>query len=348
MIPLIRPRLPSLTEIEPFYNMSSDSGQFSNFGPVYDLLKKKLSQTLNCYPVICSDGTSAIKIALEASVPRGTRVLIPDFTHIGTLNAVMQAGLTPVMAACNKKTLTLEINEIKKHRDKIGAFVVVSPFGYKVDFERYDEISESLNIPVIYDLAGAWGMEVRTKNPYTFSLHATKNFSCGEGGIACFSQAALAEWARKSTNFFTNSDRTIDNPYGSNCKASEITCAIALAHLLTPDRLQAKVIKKQRLISQYQAALEKIVVVHDRHIGNAAPSLCVLGGLDANNLELYGMRNEVTLKQYYIPLSRMNGLNEVERVSVSSPFFDTFLALPSDATDSERDATISLIKRFYS
>jgi hypothetical protein len=43
----------------------------------------------------------------------------------------------------------------------------------------------------------------------------------------------------------------------------------------------------------------------------------------------------------------MEGLQEIEASSKSGPFFDTFLALPSDASNSEFEKTVYLVKDFF-
>lgn len=345
MIPLLKPQVPSWAEVIPFLAESRDTYKYTNFGPCFNHLHAKLSSITNTYALPVADGTAAIKLALQRMFLPGETVLIPDFTHVGTLCAVVEAGLKPVIASCDKDTFTLSTQEIISMKKRIDGFIVVSPFGYKVDFEKYDALAERLNLGVVYDLAGAWGLNVKTKNPFTYSLHATKNFSCGEGGVVCFNDARDYEKAQRLSNFDTLSNRHVASPYGGNHKASEITCAIALANLAAPSRISAKIEKKTKLISQYQAALSDYIEPHDRHL-DAAPSMCVIRGLDAQELEKFGKREGVEFKQYYIPLSTMSGLSAVPRTVKTENVLDNFVAFPSDVSEKERDEVISTVKRF--
>lgn len=341
MIPLVRPKLPSMAEITPYFQQSIDSGKFSNFGPCFDLLVERLNKRLNRYCLPVSDGTSAITLALQANLKHNSRVLIPDFTHAGTMCGVIKAEMIPIFGGCDRKTLTLSVNKIREMSKGIDAFVVVSPFGYRVDFEIYDSLARELGLKVIYDLAGGWGMDVKTKNPFTFSLHATKNFSCGEGGIVCFNEFEEWEKARRLSNFDTGPDRMLLSSSGSNSKASEWTCAVALAHLDAEHRILGKSFRKTKLISWYQAALKGECESLDLHF-NSAPSLCVLGGFNAKEMEAFGKREGIEFKQYYIPLTQMPKLLALE----GDEYFNSFVAFPSDVSEHERDQVIAAAKIF--
>src|SRR5262245_15578515 len=56
--------------------------------------------------VVCSSGTAALHLALEAlPIPKGSLVLVPDFTMIACARAVTLAGLTPNFIDCGDDLL---------------------------------------------------------------------------------------------------------------------------------------------------------------------------------------------------------------------------------------------------
>lgn len=345
MIPLVRPTYPLLKDIEHYFTRSKSLRKYTNFGPCFDEAVKQLNKKLNKFVLPVTNGTAAIQIALQTKLPRGSTVLLPDFTHIGTLNAVISAGMHPVLGSVDKSTWTLSRKSLSNLGD-YDAFIVVSPFGYKVDFDFYDAFSKQNSRPVIYDLAGAWGMDVKTDNPFTFSLHATKNFSMGEGGLVCFN--SHSDWiiGQRLLNFDTQLDRTIASPYGSNLKMDEIRCAALLANLEINFVIEKKAKSKQGHISYYQSELGSLCIEHDRHLGNAAPSMCVLAGLPAEELEQWGARNGIEMKRYYLLLSEMEGLQSISTINRSSQFFKTTCALPSDINENEAIKVVDSIRKF--
>jgi dTDP-4-amino-4,6-dideoxygalactose transaminase len=348
MIPLVRPVLPELHELMPYYQISKKSNQWSNFGPVYDLAVQKLNQTTGRYCLPVANGTIAIQIALQEKFSPGDCIAIPDFTHVGTLNAVIQAGMKPILFPVDKSTWTISLKELQNHHKRIDGVVVVSPFGYSVDFERYNEFSAKYGIDIVYDLAGGWGMPTHhARGIVCFSLHATKNFSCGEGGLVCFETQGDYEAARKSINFYTLPDRTIANSDGGNWKIDEIKAGIICAHLENHERILNRIERKRNAIDFYMAALGDKVLQHTIHSTYyAAPSLCVLGGVPADSLESNSKHLGATFKKYYLLLSDMMGLHDVRRVGASHKFFRSCCAFPSDCTDEELDKIVDALQTY--
>lgn len=345
MIPLLRPELPKQEIINKFFKQSIHSGMLSNFGPCYNSLEPEIWNLTQRYPVIVNSGTAAIDVALRTILKKGSKVLIPDFTHVGTLSAVVNSGCIPIFVKCSKRTWTLSIKEIIKHKKEYDAFIVVSPFGYTVDTQQYDEISKKLNKPVIYDFAGGFGMQIDTYNPVCFSMHATKNLSCGEGGIALFENESLMEKAKRIINFDILPNRDINSIHGYNFKAQEITCAIALASLQERS-YEDKIILKRKLINYYQSKLP--VIHHDLHLGShSAPSMCVVSGLSPSLMNKIKNKVDFEFKQYYPLLSKMEGLSEIKRFSTSHGFFRSTYALPSDCSFDEAKDVVNALVRYY-
>lgn len=340
MIPLVRPSLPPLKNFHTRMAAANASGKLANFGPIFDETVKALARASGRWELPVSNGTTALQLAVMSAFPPGSRILIPDFTHVGTLQAVVAAGCVPVLAPVDRRTWTL--SESFAHclgSSSYDGFIVVSPFGYRVDFEHYDHVAKIVGKPVVYDLAGAWGLPVHTRAPVSYSLHATKNFSCGEGGIVSFASEDCWEAARVISNFGTLPDRCVATPLANNMKVDEMKCAVIMEYMEQPEIIAARIQRKKDLIYGYQRNLEKHCVPHDL-AQNAAPSLCVLGGLNAALLGAEAQRRGVEVKPYYVLLSDMPGLRDIRRAGVSSPFFRTCMALPSDVTTLEAETVV--------
>lgn len=344
----MRPLIPAVDEIDRWLAGARATGQWANFGHAWREAIQRLDQETGKYSVLVHNGTSAIELAARHVFKPGSRILIPDFTHAGTLQAVVRAGMIPVLGPVNKKTWTLDIAAMEANRRKYDGVIVVSPFGYYVDFELYDTFCKGFKKPVMYDLAGAWGMPIHaTENACTFSLHATKNFSCGEGGIIAVSDPMLRERIRAATNFDTLPDRTVSSIDAGNYKVDEFKAAIVCAHLEQPKRIRDRIERKRAANRFYEDFLSEYCSPHYLYDHpESAPSLCVLAGVPASNLEFANRQLGVEFKQYYKLLSRMYDLKGVDRIGESDAYFERCCALPSDATEDELDWIVDVLRKF--
>lgn len=300
---------------------------FSNFGVLFDESVKQLSQIMNGEALPVTSGTTAISTALATMGAKNKRVAIPDFTHSGTLLGVIQAQAKPVLFSVEPSSWIISLGDLKKHWQEYDMVVVVSPFGYEVDFDAFEEFSVKYNKPIVYDLAGAWGMFRETINPRCYSFHATKNFSVGEGGCVVLPSISMWEHARKITNFGTNLDRSLCGDVGGNWKVDELRCALILAALQPENlaRIERKISVKNSLLDFYESMTHKYVPR-----GTKRTSLCVLGGFTDKDIEEKMKKLEVQVKPYYPLLSKMPSLAHIDRITSSPPDLETCVALPSD------------------
>jgi dTDP-4-amino-4,6-dideoxygalactose transaminase len=327
MIPLLRPEFPNLKTVEKIFSSAYRKKVFSNFGSLFDESVKQLSQIMNGEALPVTSGTTAISTALATMGAKNKRIAIPDFTHSGTLLGVIQAQAKPVLFSVEPSTWIISLEDLKKHWQEYDMVVVVSPFGYEVDFHAFEEFSVKYHKPVVYDLAGAWGMFRETINPRCYSFHATKNFSVGEGGCVVLPNVSMWEHARKLTNFGTNLDRSLIGDVGGNWKVDELRCALILT-MLQPEslaRVERKVSVKNSLLDFYESMTNKYVPR-----GTKTTSLCVLGGFTEKNIEEKMGNLGVQVKPYYPLLSKMASLAHIDRVTSSPPDMETCVALPSD------------------
>lgn len=66
-------------------------------------------------PIACSSGTSALHLALESlELPKGSQVLVPEFTMVACARAVVMAGLRPVFVDCTDNLL-MDMSKIQDY-----------------------------------------------------------------------------------------------------------------------------------------------------------------------------------------------------------------------------------------
>ncbi len=239
-IPVARPRLPSAARILPYLQEIDTNAWYANHGPLWLRFHTRLAQHWGIQTselALACNATAALTLALQASgVEPGRECLLPSWTFVATAGAVRQAGLAPYFVDVQPNTWAPDparVQAIALER-KVGAIVVVAPFGAPLDMAAWDAVAAATGVPVIIDAAAAFDT-LRRAGPMRLgrcaavvSLHATKVFGVGEGGALLSRDAAMIERFRRLTNFGFLGSRESALP-GVNAKISEYAAAIGLA-----------------------------------------------------------------------------------------------------------------------
>lgn len=347
MIPLIRPIVSNIEGAQRIFSQALLCGQMTNFGKIHEELTRSLGILTRGEALPVSSGTASIEIALQTlGLEPGDRVLIPDFTHSGTILAVVRAGFVPVLAGVDPKTWTLRPDEIEKAAiaGLIEGVVVVSPFGYEVDTVAYEQVQDRTGIALVFDFAGAFGNFPRTMAPVCYSFHATKNFGIGEGGMIVFRSERQYKEAKRLINFGTLPNREIESLRGGNYKMDELTASYLLAGLENSHYFDVinRIESKKDNLTFYHWNIPGVYVPP----GEKSPSLCVLGNLPADALEAASEREGMVFRRYYPLLSSMKGLSSVDQLSASDAVMKNCCALPSDVDMSEALRVVEVVKKY--
>lgn len=137
-----------------------------------------------CLPVY--SGTLAIEGLLKSLKLKNTdKVLISSISCYSILEAILNAGLTPIIAT-PKNGILFTIEELKKivKQEKIKVYIAVHQYGY------YQELPKINNLIVIEDLSQTWNLKKKdgTKIEYygdylIQSLGSSKPLSNSIGGL---------------------------------------------------------------------------------------------------------------------------------------------------------------------
>jgi dTDP-4-amino-4,6-dideoxygalactose transaminase len=189
--------------------------------------------------------------------------LMPSFTFAAAALAADWAGLTPLFCdiAESDWAASEEAEEalIARHGDDIAVIVPYATFGNCIDLGRYERLSARTGIPVVVDAAASLGsLDASGKAfaagcpfPVVFSMHATKTFSTGEGGVIHSTDLDLIRDLRVMGNFGFGAPRSVTTA-GLNSKLSEIGALLALARLR---ELEGIVVHRENLARLYHASL---------------------------------------------------------------------------------------------
>jgi dTDP-4-amino-4,6-dideoxygalactose transaminase len=153
------------------------------------------------YAVALNSCTAALHLALlGAGVQPGDEVITTPMTFCATVNAVIHAGATPVLADCNRETFNIDPQEIeRKITPRTRALVPVHFAGRPCDMKAIMEIAKRHNLKIIEDCAHAIETQIEGQHAGTwgdfgcFSFYVTKNVVTGEGGMVISHSAEAAD-----------------------------------------------------------------------------------------------------------------------------------------------------------
>ncbi len=234
------PDMPPLESVAVYLREAYAAEWFSNFGPLSRRLETELAGAYGAPGETCvcaSSATAALSAAL-LSWPRPGPVLLPAFTFPASLAAIRAAGREPVVVDVSATTWALDPQAVEDAlaRTDAAAVMAVSPFGIHDDVGELLALCGRREAALVVDSAAGLGAgrprgAARQGAFEIYSMHATKPFCIGEGGVV-FSHPDHEESLRAALNFSLLAPARRELPaWGFNGKLSELHAAVGLAQI---------------------------------------------------------------------------------------------------------------------
>jgi dTDP-4-amino-4,6-dideoxygalactose transaminase len=217
---------------------------------------------------VCN-ATIGLMLAIKEVVgekAHGKFALMPGFTFAAAAHAALWCGLTPLLCDIRPDTWAAdsaaELEMLARYAGKIAVIVPYATFGYPIDVERYQRLSNRFGVPVVIDGAASLGTFDANGRGFgtgftgsvAFSMHATKSFAVGEAGLIYSSDPARIARLRTMSSFGFGEPRAATMP-GLNGKLSEVTALLGQLRLADYDRVMAH---RADLFDHYRAALPEL------------------------------------------------------------------------------------------
>ena len=225
---------------------------FRYYGPnllgKVEAFERGLSEMLAVpHAVAVSSGTAALRAGLAAlGIGCGDEVIVPCFTFIATVNAVIAAGAVPIFCEIDASLGADPTDVDAKITDRTVAVMPVHLENQGCDMDRLLDVTKRRGIVVIEDACQAIGSSYKGRALGTigdcgaYSLQLEKNITSGEGGALVTNDEQLyvraARYTDQGGQFVTSygSERggELTEPFaGENLRMTEIAGAIAGAQL---------------------------------------------------------------------------------------------------------------------
>ena len=235
-LPITRSKLPTVDRLAPYLAEIDRNRQHTNFGPLHERFVGALEHHLGAgRAALTANGSLGLLLALKShGMERGGLCAMPSWTYTATPAAVTAAGLVPWFLDVDERTWALDPNQLQEKFSsapgRIAAVLVVAPFGQPANVTAWDAFAKETGLPVVIDAANGFDA-LRVGHSLTMvSLHATKAFGVGEGGLVVSLDENKIQRVRNLGNHgFTAPG--VAGLRGINAKLSEYAAAIGLAAL---------------------------------------------------------------------------------------------------------------------
>lgn len=195
------------------------------------------------YAHMVSSGSTAVTTALAAAgIGFGDEVIVPPFTYVATIEAVLWQGALPVFAEVDE-TLCLSAEGIEAAiTDKTKAVLLVHMCGAAADMDSIMPVIEKHKLKLIEDAGQALGAFHKGKSvglfgkAGAFSFDFFKITTAGEGGLCITNDAQIYDFMHQISDH--GHDHIGDNRgmeqhpiLGTNFRISELHAAVGLAQM---------------------------------------------------------------------------------------------------------------------
>jgi dTDP-4-amino-4,6-dideoxygalactose transaminase len=191
-----------------------------------------------------SNGTTAIELVLRAAgIGPGDEVVTTPFTFIATVEPILLAGATPILADVDPDTglLALEAVEAALTR-RAAALMPVHLYGHPVDLDAFRALADRHGLFLLEDAAQGHGAAWRGRragsvgDASTFSFFPGKNLGAlGDAGAVTTGDEALAGRVRKLRDH-GRVDKYRHDVVGTNARLDTLQAAVLHVKLRHLDR----------------------------------------------------------------------------------------------------------------
>lgn len=242
-----------------------DTGWISSAGKFVEEFEQGFANYLGMkHGIAVSNGTAALHVALLAvDIGSDDEVIVPAFTMMSTILAVLYTGAKPVFVDCELDTYNIDVTKIEeKITQKTKAILPVHIYGHACEMDDILILAKKHHLHVVEDAAEAHGGEYKGKKCGTmselacFSFYGNKIVTCGEGGMVVTNDDDLAHTCRKIKDLYhSDQKRFIHEHVGYNYRLTNVQAAIGSGEV---QHIAEYIAKKQWMADYYSARLKDI------------------------------------------------------------------------------------------
>ena len=263
--------MPSVEELVPYLREMDRDLWYTNFGPKLDAFEEGLAShfCVNEGSVVTTtSATAGLTLALKSIRTKFDcdkekfSCLLPGWTFVASAQAVLEAGGVPIFCDVDSCSGDLTPRIVKEYIDnqchkKPDVIMPVAPYGGHVDVPVWDELSEEVGLPVVIDGAASFYSVEPGLSPVVVSLHATKAFGIGEGGLVVSLDSNVVRDIRQASQFGFKGGRVALSE-GGNYKLSEYHASVGLAQFSRQEEVKSSYKRLRKFFLSQLATIEGV------------------------------------------------------------------------------------------
>jgi perosamine synthetase len=279
------------------------SNQISGTSPIVNKFEEQIAKKFDRkHGIAVSNGSVALDLAFQSlDLKEGDEVILPSFTIISCLSAVVRTGATPIFCDINKTSWNMTLKDVeKKKTENTKAILMVHLYGLTAEAQKIEKYCEKNGIFLIEDAAEAHGQKESQKFCGSFGListmsfYANKHITTGEGGMVLTDDDDLKDKIKKMRNLdFDNKKRFYHDNLYWNYRLGGMQAALGISQLKKLDKTISHKIKQAEIYDQYFSE-EKTLSIPLKNINDTNNHYWVYGVV----LNKDGIRDKV-MKELY-------------------------------------------------
>jgi dTDP-4-amino-4,6-dideoxygalactose transaminase len=335
-VSFIEDKRPDLARVGRFLESSASRNHWANGGPLWHLLQEEMAAHMGLPPDVCLIPCANAGIALEAMARlwamrfgRRLRWLAPAFAF----RNLGRGYFADVQFLDCDANAMLDMAAVEAaNPDSYDGLIAVNPMGHAPGFEAVIAFAKARNLPLLLDNAAGIGTRMPDWGWQALSLHHTKPYGMGEGGLILLprDQAAVLE------PLITYGDRAPEPPEAwlNNGKISDISCAFLLDRLRdAPNWIAASTGQRQRIGAL--AAEFGLRPLCDGGVPHVALTSVAFFAETPVPEDLPGRLQHFMAGKYYRPLADLPQAADIFRRIISVPSHGGMAALSDDQIRSD-------------
>ncbi len=191
------------------------------------------------YACVTSNGTSALHLAfLSLDLKPNDEIIVPGFGYMAAANIGKLMGLKIIFADVCENSFCVSLKNIKKVISKRTKLIVVThTYGNINEIDDICKFAKKNKILVVEDCAESLGSEYKKKHCGTFgdigtfSFHATKTITTGEGGAVCTKSKKIYQKLKLFRSHGVKKKRYLHYVPGHNFRLTNFQCALGNSQL---------------------------------------------------------------------------------------------------------------------
>ncbi|MDC3404773.1 DegT/DnrJ/EryC1/StrS aminotransferase family protein [Acidimicrobiia bacterium] len=318
-IPVFEPYITFQDKIKVFKAINSKN--ISGTSPIIETFENKLSNFFKSEKAVTvSNGSVALDLAFELlNLEPNDEVILPSFTIISCLSAVVRSGAKPSFCDVDPNTWNMTLENVKKAYNKnTKVILVVHTYGLPAEVDKIKKFADDKGLILIEDTAEAHGQLINNKLCGTFgamstlSFYANKHITTGEGGALLINDEQYIEKAMKMKNLDFDPKKRFqhDNLYW-NYRLGGLQAALGISQTDNLEKTISKKIKQAEIYNGIFDSSEYIQIPQKKSYGSLNHYWVygiILKKHSRDDLQAFLIDKGIQTRRFFWPLHLQNAL----------------------------------------